>query len=194
MYPLDLSNHNLLHLIQRNLVAGAIIKLSRFWRFVVGDLLGVLDGAAVLEVGGNAGGPEGMIANVSGQADCLGTPFDHPPGVDAVHRPGGHAAVPVDGAEEGGFLLSGDACRRDVGIQAILGVVVSGHLVPLAAFLVQTEPSPPAFGVIILDLHAEGGGNPGETEHHDGDQCPVVGRSGWVGGGRPLPRSALGQS
>ena len=82
--------------------------------------------------------------------------------------------VAVDGAEEGAFLLAGDACRRDIGVQVILGVVVGGHLVPLAAFLVQAEPGPAAFGVIILDLHAEGGADAGEAEDHDGDQCPVA--------------------
>jgi hypothetical protein len=44
--------------------------------------------------------------------------------------------------KRGGFLLPDDACRRDVGIQVILGVVMGGHLVPLVAFLVQAEPCP----------------------------------------------------
>ena len=48
--------------------------------------------------------------------------------------------VPVDGAEEGAFLVAGDACRREIGIDVIGGVVVGGHLVPLAAFLMQPEP------------------------------------------------------
>ena len=61
-----------------------------------------------------------------------------------------------------------------IGIQVILGVVVGGHLVPLAAFLVQAEPCPPPFGVIILDLHAEGGADAGEAEDHDGDQGAVA--------------------
>ena len=38
---------------------------------MVGDLLGVFDGAAVLQVGGDAGRPEGMVADVLGQADGL---------------------------------------------------------------------------------------------------------------------------
>jgi hypothetical protein len=73
-----------------------------------------------------------------------------------------------------GVPLAGDAGRRDVGVEVILGVVVGRHLVPLAAFLVQAEPGPPAFGVIILDLHAEGGTDAGEAEHHDGNQDPVA--------------------
>jgi len=34
-----------------------------------------------------------------------------------------------------GFLVGGDACRRDVGIQVGFGVMVGGHLVPLTALL-----------------------------------------------------------
>jgi len=53
---------------------------------VVGNLLGVLDGAAVLELGSDAGGSKGVVADVFGQAYGLGPAFNHPPGVDAVHR------------------------------------------------------------------------------------------------------------
>ncbi len=84
---------------------------------MVGDLLGVLDGAAILEVGGDAGGSEGVVADFFGQADGLGSAFDHPPGLDAVHRTGGELTVPVDGAEEGGLLLGSDASGRDVGVK-----------------------------------------------------------------------------
>jgi hypothetical protein len=56
-------NHDPLDLIQRNLIARPVIELSRLRAFVVGDLLGMLDGAAVLQVGGDAGGPKRMAAN-----------------------------------------------------------------------------------------------------------------------------------
>ncbi len=56
-------NHNLLYLVERDLVVGAVIELGGLRGFVVGDLLGLLDGAAVLEVGGDAGGPEGVVAD-----------------------------------------------------------------------------------------------------------------------------------
>ena len=91
------------------------------------------------------------------------------------HGPVGQlAGLPVDGAEEGGFLLAGDACGLEVGVEVLLGVVVGGHLVPLAALLVQAEPGPRALGVIVLDLHAEGGADAGEAEDHDADQGPVA--------------------
>ena len=142
---------------------------------MVGDLLGVLDGAAAFEVGGDAGGPEGVVADVFGQADGLGPAFDHPQGVVAVAS-AGRSACGARSMERkrGVFFCAGDACGVEIGIEVILGVVVGGHLVPLAAFLMQAEPCPPAFGVIILDLHAEGGTDAGEAEDHDGDQGPVA--------------------
>jgi hypothetical protein len=60
------SNPDLLDFIEVNLVAGAVIELGRLRGFVVGDLLGVLDGAAAFEVGGYAGSPEGVAACILG--------------------------------------------------------------------------------------------------------------------------------
>jgi hypothetical protein len=100
---------------------------------VVGDLLGVFDGAAVFQVSGDAGGPEGVVANVFGQADRLGPSFYHPQGVVAIHRPGGQLAVRVEGAEERGFLLAGvagDAGGGEISIDVGSGVVVGWQLVP----------------------------------------------------------------
>ncbi len=51
------SNHNPLDFIERDLIAGAVIELGCSGALVVGNLMGVLDGAAVLEVSGDAGGP-----------------------------------------------------------------------------------------------------------------------------------------
>ena len=55
-------NQNPLHFIERDLVAGAVVQLRRSWRFVGRDGLGILDGAAVLEVSGDARGPECVAA------------------------------------------------------------------------------------------------------------------------------------
>ena len=60
---------------------------------MVGDLLGLLDGAAVLEVGSDANRPESMISDFVEQANRLGPAFDHPLGVVEVHRAGGQAAL-----------------------------------------------------------------------------------------------------
>jgi hypothetical protein len=44
--------------MQRNLVLGPVIGFDGAWRLVCGDLLGVLERAAVLKIGGDAGGAE----------------------------------------------------------------------------------------------------------------------------------------
>src|SRR5271157_1455474 len=62
-------DHDPLDFIERNLVAGAVVELSRLRGFVSGDLLGMLDGAAVLQIGSDAGGPEGMATNRFGLRD-----------------------------------------------------------------------------------------------------------------------------
>jgi hypothetical protein len=56
-----------LDLIDRNLVVGAVVEIGRLRAFVVSDLLGVLDGAADFEIGGNSGRPEGMVAEFLGK-------------------------------------------------------------------------------------------------------------------------------
>jgi hypothetical protein len=47
-------NHDPLNLIQRNLIAGAVIELGGFRAFVIGDPLVVLDGDAVFQVVGDS--------------------------------------------------------------------------------------------------------------------------------------------
>jgi len=70
----------------RRMIAGAVVELGGLGAGVVGDGLCVLDGAAAFEVGGDAGGPEGVEADGFGQARRLGTGFDHSPGIVAVYR------------------------------------------------------------------------------------------------------------
>ena len=50
-------------LIQADLVVAAVIELGRAGRGVVGDHRGLLERAAILQVGRDAGDPEGVIAN-----------------------------------------------------------------------------------------------------------------------------------
>lgn len=81
---------------------------------MVGDLLGMLDGAAILQVGGDAGGPKRMAANGFRQANCFRPHLDHPQGVVPVHRPGSQHPLAVDGAEEPALAVGGDASRSEV--------------------------------------------------------------------------------
>lgn len=58
-----------------------------------GDSLGVLQRAAGLEVGGDAGGPEGFAGDFGWEPGCGSSAIDHPEDIAS-----GHAAVgePVD--------------------------------------------------------------------------------------------------
>src|SRR4051812_17480349 len=98
------SNHNPLDLIERNLVAAAVVKHRCLWAFMVGDVLGFFDSAAVLAKDGDAGGPEGVVADAFRQASGLCPAFYHVECVAGVELAAGQRAVPVDAAEEGAFL------------------------------------------------------------------------------------------
>ncbi len=53
------------------------------------DLLGVLERAAVLQIGGNPGRPKSMATGGVGQGGALGPPLDHVKHVTASDRIGG---------------------------------------------------------------------------------------------------------
>ena len=61
-----LSNDDPFDLVERDPVVRAVVKLGRLRRLVRGDLLRLLDGAAVLEIGGDARRPEGVAADPVG--------------------------------------------------------------------------------------------------------------------------------
>jgi len=70
-------NHDPLDLIEAELVAPAIIKLGGARRGVVRHRRGLLERAAVLEIGGDAGCPEAVVAELSFDASSSRTPADH---------------------------------------------------------------------------------------------------------------------
>ena len=67
-YSEQFSDCNPLDLIECNCVASAVVKLGGARRFVVGDGLGVLDRAAVFQVGGDTGCPPRVATYLNGQA------------------------------------------------------------------------------------------------------------------------------
>ena len=78
-------------------------------------------------------------------------PRDHPPGVDAVRGCGGERAGAADGgAEEGGLAAVADAGRLDIGVEIAFQIVMRRLLMPLAAFLMQTDPPTLALGIVVL--------------------------------------------
>jgi hypothetical protein len=77
-YPLLLfaSNHNPLDLIERDLIAASVIEAGSPGRLMGDHLLGDLQPAAVLEVGRDSGGAEGVAAYFGLDAGCLGAADD----------------------------------------------------------------------------------------------------------------------
>jgi hypothetical protein len=126
--------------IERNLILGAIIELRGSWRLVRGDLLSVFEGATVLQISGNPGRSECMAAGGVGQGGSFGPPLDHIKHITAYHRVAGELAALFEGPEERPFLVVADAGGRDPSVQIFIEAVMAGHLMPFAAFLVESQP------------------------------------------------------
>src|ERR1700756_1561354 len=114
------------------------------------DCLGVLKCAAIFQVRRDPRAPERMTAGALWQTCLFRPPLDHGPDIIAVHRPLSELAMPVQAAKERPFLIPPQASGFEVHIHIFLGVVMRGHLVALAALLV--EPEPPALAVLVVVL------------------------------------------
>jgi len=75
------SDHYPLDQIERDFVTGAVIEPRRLRAGVVGDLLGLLPRALVVEVVGDSGDPEGVAADGRFDPGPLCPAADHPPDV-----------------------------------------------------------------------------------------------------------------
>lgn len=75
------SDQDALNLVSVHLVGAPVIELRGVGRGVMGDHGGTFQRAAVLQVGGNAGGPEGFVADPRGDVDRLGSSLHHRVGV-----------------------------------------------------------------------------------------------------------------
>src|ERR1700751_1862843 len=78
--------HNPLHLIERDLVVTAILKLGRARALMRRHLLGVLEEAAVEQIDGDAGRAEAVAANPRQESGSLGPAYDHAPASCRVIR------------------------------------------------------------------------------------------------------------
>src|ERR1700722_13031057 len=92
-------NLNLLDFVEAELVIGAVVKLGRAGRFVGGNLLSFLDGAAVFQVVRDSGGPEAVAGNAITQACCPRPPLNHCKCVTRRQSVGRQFSVGVDAAE-----------------------------------------------------------------------------------------------
>src|SRR5829696_4569951 len=83
-----------------DLVAAPVVKLGRAGRGVIGDHGGLLQCAAVLQVGRDAGGPEGVIADPGPEARRPRPALDHGVGVRLRQgRTGQPSRAPANGAK-----------------------------------------------------------------------------------------------
>lgn len=58
-------------------------------------------------------------------------------------------------------------------MQVGLKMVVAGHLVPLAPFLMEAHPKTAVLRVDVFDLHAHSGPDACEREYHERDQRAI---------------------
>jgi len=143
---------------------------------VRGHLLGVLQlGVGVFEISGNAGAAEGVVANALRLDPGLLRPaLDHRPGPLPIETPWTERlGLAVHGAEEGAVPVLADPGRLDVFPQPVLEVVLAGHLVVLAAFLVQPDPK----GLLLLGVVSP---NPRKFRQPIFDSAGIASRPGAV--------------
>jgi hypothetical protein len=120
--------------------------------------LGMLERAAIGEIGGNAGRAKRVAADCLGNAGRGGASPYHAPSVGLAHRLVGKnfAVVAARGAEQPALAVFDNAGGIDIGAQRLGERVVARHRVLLAAFLVQPDGPTGAAWPQILDLHRQG--------------------------------------
>lgn len=112
-----LSNQDALDFVQVNLVGAPVVELRGAGRGVVGDGGGAFERTAVLEVGGDAGGPEGVVADLRGDVGRLGPPLHHRIGVGGGEGGPGQFGRPTpDRPKQRPVAVPGDAGPIQVGV------------------------------------------------------------------------------
>src|ERR1700693_2454058 len=114
-----------------------------------------------------------MVPGARAEARYPNLPLDHPVRVLLPHG-SSHARLSAGGTEQEAIGLAGDAGCGDILIEILLQRVVAGHLVLLAALLVQSDPATPSLRIVVLHLHSENGVYPGEGVDHHADEGTVA--------------------
>lgn len=116
---------------------------------------GLFQRAAVLEIGRDAGRPEAVVAGFRGNAGGSEAPPDHRVGVGLGERgPGQPPGAAPNRAEQWPLRVVAQARAVEVGDQVLLQIVVAGHGMPLAAFLMEPHPQAAVLNIHVLDLHS----------------------------------------
>ena len=169
------SEQDSFHLIHRHLIIAPIIQGSRPRRFVRCHLLRDFPPTAVLQVLRDSCGPERVIPNLRSNAGGQGPPPNHPKYIGLRDRiPCGRFGSPRHGPEQVALGLIGESGGRDVLVEIGFEIVVAGHLMTLAAFLVQSDPAASALGVVVLDPHLRDGPDAPKRVDHGRNQSPIA--------------------
>jgi hypothetical protein len=187
-YVLDMYS---LDLVQTDVVVTPVIELGGARRRMIGHRGGVLERAAVFQIGGDAGRAERVVADHRADAGSLGPALHHRVRVRLRQWPVAELSRAArNGPEQRPFRFIRDAGAVEIRVQVRLERMVTRHLVPLAALLMQAHPQPPLLHIHVVDPHRDGGPNPRERKHHQRDQRAVTqaGRRRHIDAVEQLPR------
>jgi hypothetical protein len=128
------SNSDLLDFIERDLIVRAVVELGGAGTLVRSHRLCVFERATAVQVGCDPGCPESMVANLCWDADVCRAALNHAPGVGLGHAaPGESLGAPDGGAEEGLFVLAGEARALNIVLKIAFKM---SHRVPVAETMV----------------------------------------------------------
>src|ERR1039457_4518683 len=168
-------NHDPLHLIERDLIAAAVVKPRGARGFVRGHLLRHFQLAAVFEVRGNSGCAERVAPDQGFYSRAAGAAPDHEVDLRLRDAPFGELLrLALRGTEQGSAFLAADAGGLDVRRHVLFEVVVRRHLVALTALLMQRNPPAATLKIPVLDIHARRGANARERVDHKRDEGAIA--------------------
>lgn len=169
------SKPNALNLLQRDGISRPVVELCGPRGFVRGDVGRRFQGAAILQVNGDPGGAKAVVGNAALDAGRFGAALDDTEGVHTAHALSGElVGAAASGSEEGSFGVLLQAGRCDVGVEVLLGLVMAGDFMELAAFFVEPQPAAFALGIVVLDQHPDRRGHAREAVEHGGDERAVA--------------------
>ncbi len=138
---------------------------------MAGHALRDLDAPAVRQVVRDPGRAERVTAYRGFDAGVRSAAAHHVPDILARHPPRPELfGFPDRDAEQRPLGIAGDAGLGDVGVQVGFQLVMAGHLMHLAVFLVEAEPPALFLGEIIHDVQRHDRAHAREgVGHHRGD-------------------------
>ena len=149
---------------------------------MIGDLLGDFKLAAVLQVGGYAGGAKSVVADLRLDAGGGRAALDDAVGVLLPERfPAENAGVSGSRLEEWLIRIAGvEACGGDVSVEEFFQGVVARHFMFLASFFMQPHPAAAPLDEVVTHLHSDHGADACKGVNHETDESAIA-QAGEVG-------------